>query len=129
MFEISADEFDLPFFKEQSFTRHRCVKCGSHFWSKNPDQATCGEVPCKPYTFIGNPPTRKRYDVREMRIQFLDFFAERGHTRIKPYPIVARWRDDVYLVGASIYDFQPYVTEGLMPPPANPLVISQPCIR
>ncbi|HEY4656978.1 MAG TPA: alanine--tRNA ligase-related protein, partial [Candidatus Bathyarchaeia archaeon] len=129
MFEISADEFDLPFFKEQAFTRHKCVKCGSHFWSKNPDQETCGEVPCQSYTFIGNPPTRKRYDVREMRIQFLDFFAERGHTRIKPYPIVARWRDDVYLVGASIYDFQPYVTEGVMPPPANPLVVSQPCIR
>ncbi len=48
---------------------------------------------------------------------------------MKPYPIVARWRDDVYLVGASIYDFQPYVTDGTMPPPANPLVISQPCIR
>jgi alanyl-tRNA synthetase len=59
----------------------------------------------------------------------MDYFAERGHTRIKPYPIVARWRNDVYLVGASIYDFQPYVTEGTMPPPANPLVISQPCIR
>lgn len=64
-----------------------------------------------------------------MRIQFLDYYAERGHSRIKPYPIVARWRDDVYLVGASIYDFQPYVTDGTMPPPANPLVISQPCIR
>jgi len=64
-----------------------------------------------------------------MREQFLDYFTERGHTRIKPYPIVARWRDDVYLVGASIYDFQPYVTDGTMPPPANPLVISQPCVR
>ncbi len=59
----------------------------------------------------------------------MDYFSERGHTRIPPYPIVARWRNDVYLVGASIYDFQPYVTEGSMPPPANPLVISQPCIR
>jgi alanyl-tRNA synthetase len=64
-----------------------------------------------------------------MRIQFMDYFANKGHSRIPPYPIVARWRDDVYLVGASIYDFQPYVTEGSMPPPANPLVISQPCIR
>jgi len=64
-----------------------------------------------------------------MRIQFMDYFAENGHTRLPPYPIVARWRNDVYLVGASIYDFQPYVTEGTMPPPANPLVISQPCIR
>jgi alanyl-tRNA synthetase len=64
-----------------------------------------------------------------MRSHFLEFFAANGHTKIRPYPIVARWRDDVYLVGASIYDFQPYVTEGIMPPPANPLVISQPSIR
>jgi alanyl-tRNA synthetase len=129
MFEIDATEFDLPFFKEQDFTRRTCPNCKSQYWSSNPSQETCGEVPCQPYTFIGNPPTKRKYDVREMRIQFLDYFTERGHTRIKPYPIVARWRDDVYLVGASIYDFQPYVTEGTMPPPANPLVISQPCIR
>ncbi|UCD96623.1 MAG: alanine--tRNA ligase, partial [Candidatus Bathyarchaeota archaeon] len=48
---------------------------------------------------------------------------------MKPYPIVARWRDDLYLTSASIVDFQPYVTNGIIPPPANPLVISQPCIR
>ncbi len=129
MFEIAEDEFAIPFFKEQEFTRRKCVKCGSHYWSKNPAQETCGETPCQQYTFIGNPPAKRPFDLREMRIQFLDYFAERGHARIKPYPIVARWRDDVYLVGASIYDFQPYVTEGVMPPPANPLVISQPCIR
>ena len=52
-----------------------------------------------------------------------------GHTRIKPYPVVARWRKDIYLTHASIIDFQPYVTEGIAPPPANPLVISQPSIR
>ncbi len=64
-----------------------------------------------------------------MRELFLSFFEKNGHKRIKPYPVVARWRDDVYLVGASIYDFQPHVTEGLIPPPANPLVVSQPSIR
>jgi alanyl-tRNA synthetase len=127
--EIGPEEFAIPFFNEQNFTRRKCPSCGSNFWSQNPNQTTCGEAPCVPYTFIGNPPTTKHYTVPEMRIQFMDFFAEKGHTRIRPYPIVARWRDDVYLVGASIYDFQPYVTEGSMPPPANPLVISQPCIR
>src|SRR5881409_955608 len=127
--EINPEEFAIPFFTEQNFTRRKCPNCGSYFWSQNPDQQTCGEAPCAPYTFIGNPPTKRRYTVPEMRIQFMDYFAENGHTRIPPYPIVARWRNDVYLVGASIYDFQPYVTEGTMPPPANPLVISQPCIR
>src|SRR6266852_4035371 len=127
--EIKPEEFAIPFFAQQNFTRRKCPSCGSYFWGQNPNQTTCGEAPCAPYTFIGNPPTKKRYTVPEMRIQFMDYFAENGHTRIPPYPIVARWRNDVYLVGASIYDFQPYVTEGTMPPPANPLVISQPCIR
>src|SRR5712664_1398278 len=127
--EINPEEFAIPFFTQQNFTRRKCPGCGSYFWNQNPNQTTCGEAPCAPYTFIGNPPTRRRYTVPEMRIQFMDYFAENGHTRVPPYPIVARWRNDVYLVGASIYDFQPYVTEGTMPPPANPLVISQPCIR
>jgi alanyl-tRNA synthetase len=64
-----------------------------------------------------------------MRESFLSFFEKRGHARIKPYPVVARWREDLYLTHASIIDFQPYVTDGLAPAPANPLVISQPCIR
>ncbi len=126
--EINPEEFALPYFREIDFIRRKCPSCKSNYWAA-PDQTTCGEVPCAPYSFIGTPPTKQRYSLAEMRIQFMDYFAERGHTRIKPYPIVARWRNDVYLVGASIYDFQPYVTEGSMPPPANPLVISQPCIR
>ncbi len=64
-----------------------------------------------------------------MREAFLSFFEGRGHARIKQYPVVARWRDDLYFTSASIVDFQPYVTNGITPPPANPLVISQPCLR
>jgi alanyl-tRNA synthetase len=64
-----------------------------------------------------------------MREAFLSFFDKHGHARVKPYPVVARWRSDIYLTHASIIDFQPYVTEGIAPPPANPLVIAQPCIR
>lgn len=64
-----------------------------------------------------------------MRGAFLDFFEKHGHAYVEPYPVVARWRSDIYLTHASIIDFQPYVTEGIAPPPANPLVIAQPCIR
>jgi len=94
-----------------------------------PDRQTCGDVPCEEYTFIGNSPARVSLSVKEARDLFLSFFESKGHKIIKPYPVVARWRDDVYLVGASIFDFQPFVTEGVIPPPANPLVISQPCLR
>jgi len=127
-----AEEYALPFFKEQGFVRKRCPTCGEHFWTQNPEQENCGESTsdgCTCYTFLKKPPTRKRYSLPEMREAFLSFFEKHGHTRVKPYPVVARWRSDIYLTHASIIDFQPYVTDGIAPPPANPLVIAQPCIR
>jgi alanyl-tRNA synthetase len=127
-----AEEYNVPFFKEEGYVRKQCPKCGKYFWTLDPNQETCGEASsteCAFYTFIGDSPTRKSYNLREMREAFLSFFEKNGHTRIKPYPVVARWRDDIYLTHASIIDFQPYVTNGIAPPPANPLVISQPCIR
>jgi len=129
---FSAEEYRVPFFEEAGFVRRRCPKCGEHFWTQNPDQETCGEASshgCATYTFIGDPPTTKSFSLREMREDFLSYFERHGHTRIAPYPVVARWRDDIYLTHASIIDFQPYVTNGIAPPPANPLVISQPCVR
>jgi len=125
-------EYRLPFFEEYGYVRKLCPKCGENFWTQNIDQKFCGESSvhsCAEYSFIRNPPTRKPYSLEQMRETFLSFFEKRGHKRIKPYPVVARWRDDLYFTNASIVDFQPYVTEGMIPPPANPLVISQPCLR
>ena len=132
MDKFPASEYSLPFFKEAGFVRKLCPKCGEYYWTQNADQQTCGEADsqgCAYYTFIGNPPTRKSYSLHDMREAFLSYFEKHGHTRIRPYPVVARWREDIYLTHASIIDFQPYVTDGISPPPANPLVISQPCIR
>ncbi|ABL88095.1 alanyl-tRNA synthetase [Pyrobaculum islandicum DSM 4184] len=113
-----------------NFLRKQCPLCKSYFWTRRADQIYCGDQPCVPYGFIGNPPTKTSIESpAELRERFLRFFERNGHVRIKRYPVVARWRDDVYLVGASIYDFQPWVTSGAVPPPANPLVISQPSIR
>ena len=130
--QFTEKDYALPFFKQEGFVRKHCPKCGEWFWTQNADQETCGESSsdeCGYYTFIGKPATKKSFTLPEMRETFLHFFEENGHTRIKPYPVVARWRKDIYLTHASIIDFQPYVTEGISPPPANPLVISQPSIR
>ncbi|WP_340819106.1 alanine--tRNA ligase [Methanolobus sp. WCC4] len=123
------DEYQLDFFSENGFVRKQCSKCGSHFWTRDLERATCGDAPCDPYSFIGNPVFKKKFDLAEMREYYLNFFEERSHTRLERYPVVARWRDDIYLTIASIADFQPFVTSGEVPPPANPLTISQPCIR
>ena len=126
---FSEDEYKLDFFVAEGFCRKRCEYCGGYFWTRDPSRTTCGDPPCDPYTFIGNPVFGREYDLDEMREHYLSFFESRGHTRVGRYPVVARWRDDIYLTIASIADFQPFVTSGLVPPPANPLTISQPCIR
>ncbi|WP_256546026.1 alanine--tRNA ligase [Halobellus inordinatus] len=129
MSELEA-EYRLDYFEEEGFHRKQCPVTGVHFWTRDPDRETCGEPPADDYSFIDNPGFDEEYSLEEMREKFLSFFEEHGHERIEPYPVAAnRWRDDVLLTQASIYDFQPLVTSGQTPPPANPLCISQPCIR
>ena len=122
------EEYKLDYFKTQGFSRKICKSCGSAFWTRDSAREICGDAPCEPYTFIGNPVFRT-HTLDSMREAYLSFFENHGHTRIERYPVVARWRDDIYLTIASIADFQPFVTSGIVPPPANPLTISQPCIR
>ncbi|WP_089383063.1 alanine--tRNA ligase [Halorubrum vacuolatum] len=123
-------EYRLDYFEEEGFTRRECPSCGVYFWTRDADRELCGEPPCEDYSFIDDPGFPEAYSLTEMREAFLSFFEENGHERIEPYPVAAnRWRDDVLLTQASIYDFQPLVTSGETPPPANPLTISQPCIR
>jgi len=120
---------DLEYFHEHGYIRKKCPKCGSYFWTKDPEQQVCGDAPCEEYAFLSQRFTDRPYSVDEIREAFLGFFERHGHTRLKRYPVVARWRSDIYLTIASIADFQPHVTSGQVKPPANPLVISQPCIR
>ena len=126
---INEKEYQLPFFLNNSFYRRKCKKCGTYFWTLDPNRELCGESPCEPYTFLTSSKFKRKLTLNEMRNTFLDFFNRHGHKIIKPYPVVARWRDDLYLTIASIALFQPFVTSGVAPPPANPLVVSQPCIR
>ncbi len=123
------DEYQLNFFKNNGFIRKQCHTCGKFFWTRDIDRNTCGDAPCDPYSFIGSPIFSREFEISQMREYYLSFFQARGHKRIDRYPVIARWRDDIYLTIASIADFQPFVTSGQVLPPANPLTISQPCIR
>ena len=125
---------DLKVFHDNGYTRQECRVTGLWFWTCDPDRDTCGDTEEDEYTFIGAP-IISGYDMRgrelkdSMREAFIGFLENRGHTRVQPYPVLARWRDDIHLTIASIADFQPHVTSGDVEPPANPLAISQPCIR
>lgn len=125
---MPESDYEVELFRKQGFIRQACKKCGKAFWSLGLHD-TCGEAPCQEYDFIGKSPFRKRLTYRAMREDFMSFLEQNGHTRVKRYPIVARWRDDVFFVQASVYPFQPWVVNGEASPPANPLAISQPCVR
>ena len=131
---MAFGDIDIPYFHEQGFMRKVCKVTDLWFWTRDEDRETSGDTTEDEYTFIGAPiiagyPQRGKALKDAMRETFLNYFEEHSHTRISPYPVIARWRDDIHLTIASIADFQPHVTGGIAPPPANPLTISQPCIR
>ncbi|MEM1731925.1 MAG: alanine--tRNA ligase [Desulfurococcaceae archaeon] len=126
---VNTREVDFSYLEKLGFKKYRCRKCGKFFWSLLP-RDICPDRPCSKYEFL-----YKGYkkvlplDIRETRTKFIEFLRSRGHGVIDPYPVLARWRNDLYLTIASIIVFQPAVTEGWVDPPYNPLVIIQPSIR
>ncbi|MHA1917241.1 MAG: alanine--tRNA ligase [Candidatus Ranarchaeia archaeon] len=123
--------YHVNLFSEKGFVRKQCVKCGKYFWTLNPDVELCGDPPCVKYSFIDNPATSKPYSYHGMWKKFSKFFKDTKpkHTEIKRYPVVARWREDLFFTIASISNFQPFVVSGEVEPPANPLVVPQMCLR
>ena len=131
---MTLPAIELDVFHENGYERKPCRVTGLWFWTCDANRDTCGDTHEDEYTFIGNPliagfSSLGKELKDQMRQAFLGFFEQREHTAIEPYPVLARWRDDIHLTIASIADFQPHVTSGMVEPPANPLAISQPCIR
>ena len=119
----------VEIFDELGYKKQTCKTCGQEFYSQV-DRDTCGDAPCDEYEFIANPATDKPYNLYEIQKVFREFLESEGHTHVHRYPVLAkRWRDDVFLVGASIFCFQPWITSGLVKPPANPIEMAQPSIR
>ena len=131
---LSLPPIDLAVFHDHGYVRRQCRITNLWFWTCDSERTTCGDTHEDEYTFIGKP-LIEGFDQRgkalkdSMREAFLSFFENYEHHRVEPYPVLARWRDDIHLTIASIADFQPHVTSGQVAPPANPLTISQPCIR
>ena len=115
--------------KELGLSRFECKVCGKNFWS-SVKRDTCGDIECVgSYTFLDEIMTPLKLSYREMWNRFSSMFKDFGHKEISRYPVVARWRDDIYFVEAAIDDFAPYAIKGIVEPPANPLVVPQICLR
>ena len=120
--------YDLEVFKNRNFVRKKCASCKRSFWTADKNRKKCGDSICEPYGFIGKK-VKGATDYTGTWAKFSDFFCKNGRTSINRYPTIARWRDDTLFTQASIYAFQPYVVTGEVRPPANPLVMAQPCFR
>ncbi|MCR4369179.1 MAG: alanine--tRNA ligase-related protein, partial [archaeon] len=116
--------------KEYGFYRNKCENCGKFFWNQDAKRKVCGDAECTGgYSFIGNPPSKKGFDYLETWGAFKNHFKKLGYFEYKRYPVVARWRPDVYWVGASVYPFQPYVVKGEIKPKSNAVIIPQLSLR
>jgi alanyl-tRNA synthetase len=106
--------------------RKKCKICGKYFWTSDKNREVCGDH--ENYGFINNP-VGKKLSYREVWENFSKYLNKRGYAIINRYPVVARWRDDIDFVIASIADFQPWVVEGYTEPPSKKLTIPQFCLR
>jgi alanyl-tRNA synthetase len=131
--EFSSDPdryYKVELFEQQGFVRKSCSKCGRFFWTLNSERNLCPDDAEDTYSFIGDPPTSKRFDYTQSWKEVESFFVKNKHTSVSRYPVVCRWRDDLYFTIASIVDFQRVMgSKVVFEFPANPLVVPQTCLR
>jgi len=122
--------YKVKLFKEQGFERKSCSRCNRYYWTLDSNRNNCPEHSDDTYSFIGNPPTSKRFDYTQAWKEVESFFVKNGHASINRYPVVCRWRDDLYFTIASIVDFQRVMgSKVVFEFPSNPLVVPQTCLR
>jgi alanyl-tRNA synthetase len=128
LFSSDPDRYyKVPLFDKVGFNRQACTRCGKFFWSIV-NKESCPDH--ESYRFINNPPTSKRLDYVHTWKEIEAYFRSKNHAIIPRYPVVCRWRDDLYFTIASIVDFQRVMGgKVVFELPANPLVVPQMCLR
>jgi len=122
--------YKVKLFEDEKFERKSCVTCKRFYWTMDENRVNCPDHSDDMYSFIGNPPTQKRFDYTQAWKEVESFFVKNGHTSVNRYPVVCRWRDDLYFTIASIVDFQRVMgSKVVFEFPANPLVVPQTCLR
>ncbi|MDE1765955.1 MAG: alanine--tRNA ligase [Thaumarchaeota archaeon] len=122
--------YKVALFEKEGFKRKTCSKCKRYFWTLNDNRNVCPDHLEDSYSFIGSPPTKKRFDYTQAWKEVESFFVDNGHKSVSRYPVVCRWRDDLYFTIASIVDFQRVMgSKVVFEFPANPLIVPQTCLR
>ena len=113
--------YKVSLFDRLGFIRQSCSICGKFYWSLS-QRLCCPDH--ENYSFIGNPPTSKRLSYIQSWEETKKYFEKNGHTTVNRYPVVCRWREDLYYTIASIVDFQRIIENKVVfELPHNPLVV------
>ena len=130
-FSTEPDKYyKVALFEQEGFKRKSCVNCKRFFWTLDDSVSSCPDHSENIYSFIGEPPTKKRFDYTQAWKEVESFFVQNGHKSVGRYPVVCRWRDDLYFTIASIVDFQRVMgSKVVFEFPANPLIVPQTCLR
>lgn len=122
--------YRVDLFTNIGFVRKQCPGCGGFFWTLDEKRTHCPEQPCQNYEFLGNPMSTHKLDYTTAWKKIEDFFQKNGHQSIARYPVVCRWRPDLFFTIASIVDFQ-RIESGkvVFEFPSNPLIVPQMCLR
>ena len=129
LFSSNPDRYyKVSLFDKMGFTRKKCNRCEKFFWTLDIARDFCPDH--ENYGFIGKPPTNKRLDYVNAWKETEKFFRANDHKIVRRYPVVCRWREDLYFTIASIVDFQRVIgNQVVFELPANPLVVPQMCLR
>lgn len=120
--------YTVKTFADKGFERKQCKECHKYFWTADSDRDLCGDPSHEPYSFMRAK--AKDIEYSEFWGMFSKFFKDEGHAIVERYPVVSRWRQDLYFTIASIQDFQ-RIENGRInfEYNANPLLVPQICMR
>ena len=129
LFSSNPDRYyKVSLFDKEGFIRKKCSMCEKFFWTLDTSRYFCPDH--ENYSFIGKPPTNKHLDYVKAWKETEKFFRSQNHEIVRRYPVVCRWREDLYFTIASIVNFQRVVgNQVVFELPANPLIVPQMCLR
>lgn len=129
LFSSNPDRYyKVSLFDKEGFIRKKCSMCEKFYWTLDNSRYFCPDH--ENYSFIGKPPTNKHLDYVKAWKETEKFFRAQNHEIVRRYPVVCRWREDLYFTIASIVNFQRVVgNQVVFELPANPLIVPQMCLR
>ena len=81
--KFSADPqryYNVNLFEDQGFERKSCTTCNRFFWTLDSERVKCPDHSDDTYSFIGAPPTSKRFDYTQSWKEVESFFVKNNQT-------------------------------------------------